>query len=650
MADAGALPDEPNSADLAALPFEALLAVPVVTSASRFAQSIADAPSAVVVLTAADIRDFGWRTLGDALASLPGTYVSYDRNYAYLGARGFLRPGDYDSRFLLLIDGYPTNDAVYGQAAIGTEMAIDMDLVERIEYVPGPGSAVYGSSAFFGVVNVITKNGSAVEGAQTSVALGSFGEKKARATYGWHGQNGADVLLSATSFVRNGQSLYFPEFHMPGESDGVARGLDYDRSQQFLAKGSFGGLTITAVHSNRTKGVPNASFGAVFGMPDSTTDTQSFVNASYEQPLSKDVNLAAQAYWGRWDYRGEGFYPLGDNPSALNVDGAHALWYGIGTHATIKSLTAQTIVIGAEFQRNARRDQYNYWLDPYVSALDDHHSSNRSAVYVEDEIQLPANFVLNAGLRHDRDSITGGNLNPRLALIYKATPRDSIKLIYGTAYRAPNAYEMYYAIPGDQGQEANPRLHSEHITTREVVFEHRLGATGRATMSLYQYTLRNVISQLTDPDTGALVFANVDHAAAKGAEWAIDNEFGHGWRLRASYSWQLAKDRATGATLDNSPRHLAKLNLVTPLFWQAARLGTELQCTSARKAGDSVAGGYCLANLTLSSSRLAPRTDVALSLYNAFNKRYSDPAGPAFVAPTVYQQSRTVYAKMTYGF
>jgi outer membrane receptor protein involved in Fe transport len=147
-----------------------------------------------------------------------------------------------------------------------------------------------------------------------------------------------------------------------------------------------------------------------------------------------------------------------------------------------------------------------------------------------------------------------------------------------------------------------------------------------------------------------LVYQNLDQAKATGAELATEQSFGDGFRVRASYSWQLAKDGRTGATLQNSPRHLVKLNAVAPLFHNAARFGTELQCISSRLAESSAAGGYCLANLTVSSSRVIPRATVSLSVYNAFNKRYADPSGPAFVQETIEQQSRTFYAKLVYGF
>ena len=139
-----ALADAPlgSPLDLTALPFEQLLSLEVY-SASKFLQPASEAPSTVSVISAAEIRDFGWRTLADVLRSVRGLYLSYDRNYSYLGARAFLRPGDYNTRFLLQIDGKRINDPVYDQAAVGGEFPLDLNLIERIEYVPGPGSSIY---------------------------------------------------------------------------------------------------------------------------------------------------------------------------------------------------------------------------------------------------------------------------------------------------------------------------------------------------------------------------------------------------------------------------------------------------------------------------------------------------------------------------
>lgn len=633
---------------LDALPFEQLLAMRTVTAASKFEQLISEAPSAVVILTAADIREFGWRTLGDALASLPGVYVTDDRNYSYLGARGFLRPGDYNSRFLLLVDGARVNDAVYDQALLGTEGLVDMDAVQRIEFVPGPGSAVYGSNALFGVINVITKDGSEMRGARAAVATGSHGERRLRASWGWHGQNGADLVLSASAYGRDGEDLYFPEFDTPDQNDGVARGLDYDRARNFLLKASYGGLSLSAAHVHRTKGVPTASFGAVFNTPYRVTDTQSVVSLGYGRELMPALALSAQLLWGKADYLGIGDFPTRTSPRVTNVDGDHARWTSASVHLTATGLRGHTIVFGADVEHQARRDQFSFNLAPYELLLDDRRGGRRSGLFVQDEIRLSGTLLLNVGLRHDRHGSGDRSTSPRAALLYRFTPADTVKLIYGTAFRVPNAYEMYYAPDGGSYQAGNLALAPERIRTQEMVFEHAIGSSGHATLSLFQYAMRGLITQQTDEVSGALVFRNVSRARARGVEAAVERLLGGGARVRASYSWQRSRD-GNGATLVNSPRHLAKLNLVVPVAADA-RLGSEVQCLSARLTEHARTGGYCVLNLTLAASKVLPGTDLSVSLFNAGDKRYADPAGPAFVQEDLARQGRTLYARLAYRF
>ncbi|WP_075793194.1 TonB-dependent receptor plug domain-containing protein [Massilia putida] len=641
--------DGGNIQTLSTMPLEDLMQMRVVTTASKFAQPISDAPSSVVVLTAADIRDFGWRTLADALATLPGLYVTNDRNYAYLGARGFLRPGDYNSRFLLLVDGVRVNDTVYDQALIGTEGLLDMDMVKRIEFVPGPGSAVYGSNALFGVINVVTRDGSGLSGLQGSLTAGTQRERRARTSYGWHGQNGADLLLSASAFNRTGRDLYFPEFDTPATNGGVARRLDWDRAQNFLVKGSVQGVTLSASHVARTKGIPTASFGAVFGAPDRTRDTQTSIGLTWNAQVAPALALAAQVQSGQADYVGTGWYPSDTAVPRLNIDGAHARWYGASVNATLTNLPRQKIVLGAELGNDAHRDQYNYDAQPYVLQLNDHHSAIRRAVFVEDEIRLPAGFLVNAGVRYDeRETPDTHRFSPRVAIVHKTTAFDTVKLIVGSAFRTPNAYEMYYATSGPDGQLPNLNLQPERVATRELVLEHLLAGGGHATLSLFRYQVQDLISQQHDPKRGLLIFRNIDHADARGLEAALDRDFGN-VRVRASYSWQLARG-TDGAPLIDSPRHLAKANLTAPLGWRGGRVGAELLCSGKRLAEQGAAAGYCVANVTLSALQLLPRTELSLSAYNALDQRYADVAGPAFVQSTLAREGRTLAAKLDWRF
>ncbi len=178
---------------LASVSEESLLfqEIPSVYGASKFEQKVTQAPSSVSIVTSQDIKKNGYRTLADILRSVSGFYVTYDRNYNYIGVRGFGRPGDYNTRVLLLIDGHRTNDNIYNQAAIGTEAILDVDLIDRVEIIRGPGSSLYGSNAFFGVINIITRRGRDLKGTEVSGEAGSFNTYKGRLSYGNRYQNGS---------------------------------------------------------------------------------------------------------------------------------------------------------------------------------------------------------------------------------------------------------------------------------------------------------------------------------------------------------------------------------------------------------------------------------------------------------------------------
>ena len=113
----------------------------VIVGASRRRQSLHEAPAAVSVITAAEIKRFGWRTLGEILGHVRGVYVSTDRNYSFVGIRGFGRSGDYNSRILVLVNGHALNEPIYMGALLGREFGIDVDLIERLEIIRGPGSS-----------------------------------------------------------------------------------------------------------------------------------------------------------------------------------------------------------------------------------------------------------------------------------------------------------------------------------------------------------------------------------------------------------------------------------------------------------------------------------------------------------------------------
>lgn len=631
-----------DATDLTALSIEDLMGIEV-QGASRFAQPITEAPAAVTIVTAKDIRDFGYRTLSDILRSVRGLHVTYDRNYSYLGARGFGRTGDFNGRFLLLVDGMRLNDTVYDSAPIGTDFPVDLELIERIEIVRGPGSSVYGNNAVFGIINVITRSGSSVGGVEVASQAASFGTQAGRATWGGRREDGAEWLLSASRYESDGQNLRFPEF------DGVVRNLDHDRYTRLLGKLSLEQLSLTAGWSSRTKGIPTASYETEFNDPRTQTeDGNAFVNLAYSgQPIGP-WTLDGQLFYGHYYYNGvyPFLYEVGE-PIVLNLDETRADWYG-GDGKVVGRFERHTLMLGAEYQHNPRQAQINFDLDPHEIYTDDRRSSSRSGLYVQDELLLRADLRLTAGLRYDRYSTFGGTLNPRLGLIWNPLPMTALKLLYGTAFRAPNAYELYY-FAGNQA--ANPDLDPEEVTSYEFILEHHFRPDLSLTVSAYRNHIEDLINQLVDPDDESLFFDNVGSADAKGVELEVLRVWDTGARLRASFAQQSAQDHETRQWLINSPRQLAKLNYSVPLFGDALRTGVEVQYTGRRRTlGEGTAGSYTVANLTVTSRSLAPRLEVAASVYNLFDTAYDDPAGEEHVQDVIPQDGRSFRLGLSYLF
>lgn len=629
--------------DLTELPLEQLLTLEVST-ASKFAQPMSEAPSAVTVITAAEIRSYGYRTLADILRSVPGLYISDDRNYSYIGARGFSRPGDYNTRILLLVDGYRVNEGIYDGAYIGNTFLVDVDLIERVEFASGPGSAIYGSNAFFGVVNVITRNGKGMAGTEVAAAAGSYDSYSGRVSYGQRTAAGLDVLVSASGYASEGRDLYFPEFDDPASNNGVAVNLDGDRNKQFFGKLAWKEFTFETGYASRTKDIPTASYQQVFNQPGArTTDDQTFANLRYAGTLTTALDLQASIYYGRYEYAGQYMYGTPNHDHSLGD------WWGTELRLLSKSFAGHKLLVGGEYRHDMHRDQENYDSDPFAVNLWDNRGKRSYALYVQDEWAITAGTIVNLGVRYDGSDQDVSATNPRLALIRKFGKQTTAKLLYGTAFRSPNAYEKFYVT--DTGSyKQNPDLGPEDIRTAELVLEQFVDNDFRVTGSLFAYHIDDLIGLTTDPVDGMYVFRNVGDAETRGFELTAERVWTGGARLRASFSGQQAEDAGTGQWLVNSPDHLAKLNLTLPL-WKKWFAGIELQYVSERLSpfGNRV-DASTVTNLTLRADQLVRNLELAASVYNLFDTEYADPPSEEHALLQIPQNSRNYRLKLTYRF
>jgi iron complex outermembrane receptor protein len=625
--------------DITQLSLEQLLEVKVV-GASKYEQKQSEVGAAVSVITRSEIRAFGWRTLDQALASLPGVYTTYDHQYVYLGVRGLGLPGDYNSRILVLVDGNRVNDPTFDTGPFGRMFPVDMDMIERIEFIPGPGGAVYGQNAMFAVVNVVTRGAGSLSGAELAVGVAApQGLHEGRASWGREFDNGVDLVLSASASSARGANLFYDYNYTP--YSGYVPGFDKDQSQQFQARAARGPWSFEFVHSAEHKGDPTADFFSDPLVAGQYTDFgYTLTQLRYDEAPSTDSwRLAARLFTGsspmdsHFHYGSWFGYP------------AQSDWWGGELRAVSTAIASHTLMLGLEAQDNYHVDQA---IVDFTDASQDYYlrqSGYRAGVYGQDEWRLSDSLNATLGLRVDRNTVTGNGttFSPRLALVWQADAATVTKALYGIAHRAPNAFED---IPGYYVGATSIGLQDETIDTLEFDVDRRLDLRTTVRASVYEWRLHDLLKENTY--TGE--YQNTQPAQALGLELSGDRTWDSGARLRGSVSLQDAGYR-NGTDFSNSPRLLAKLNESTPLPFAGLHLGVELRYDGPRLVlNGSWVGGGTLANLYLGTEELAPHLEVALAVTNLLDHRFYEPASPSNWQWVLPQDGRSTGLQLRYAF
>jgi iron complex outermembrane receptor protein len=618
-----------------------------VYSASKHLQSTSDAPSSVTIITADEIQKFGYRSLADILESVRGFYINYDRDYTFIGVRGFGRLGSWNSSILLLIDGHRINDNVLGDGLIGPEFLVDLDLIDRVEIIRGPSSSLYGAQAFFAVINVITRKLAQLKGVEFSFAPASFGTYEGRASYG--GQyKGVDILLSGTFYNSRGPTLFFPQFDSPATNYGITRNTDYESFQHILAAINFRGFTLQGLFSARDKGVPTGYFGAVFNDPRTLNlDYHQYLDLSYQHSVGEKWDLTARTSYDQTRLQGPVVFSTGlpDGSTAVDTYSFRGNWWDGEAKLSGTLLGKHRITLGTEITDNLRQDQGNLFENVFTA---DPESSAIWALYAQDEFAITHNLTLSAGLRYDHYSDFGGTSNPRLGLIYHLFHPTALKLLYGTAFRAPEPYE----ITPDFGSFYDDNLHlgPEKIRTLEGIVEQGFGPHFTLSASVFRNWIDDLIS-LETQSNGPAVYENSLKADATGVEIELDGHLADGLQGRASYSYVDAEQPVTHQPLTNSPQHLGKLDLSYPVVQQRLFASLDAQYTSSVQtlAGNTVSG-FSVLNFTLLGHTLGKHLDLSASVYNVFNKKYFDPGRPEDPEDSIQQDGRNFRIKLTGRF
>jgi outer membrane receptor for ferrienterochelin and colicins len=616
-----------------------------VKGASKYEQKTSEAPASVTIITSDEIRKYGYKTLAGVLDSVPGLFITYDRNYHYIGVRGFRRPGDFDSRILILINGHRINENIYDSVSTGTTFPVDIDLIEKVEVIKGPGSSLYGSNTFLAVVNVITKDGKTLKGTEVSGEAGSYETYKGRVSYGRDFNENYNLLVSATTFDSDGPELHFKEFDDPAANNGNVS-HDGDKFYNLFCTATAGEFSFLATYVPRDKQVPTAPWGTVF--TDSHTkaeDDMAIVGMEYKHDFTDDLAVRGRASYHHYNY--DGAWEYDDGGRYINRDTARGRWWESELQFIAKPLENHKLTWGIEDRYNARQDQQNWDSDVY---LDDQRTSNNWGVYIQDEWKIFEKWIFVGGVRHDEYDSFGGTTNPRLAIIYQHSDATTLKLLYGRAFRAPNVYELYYN-DGDNTMKAAGSLDPETIDTYEAVLEQKLNKNLSTTTSVFHYKIDDVIDTYLDPSDGLSVFRNLNEVTANGIETALLGRWENGAKGRASYTFVEARDGETDAILVSSPKQLAKFNIIYPLMEKNLFAGIEVLYASKMK---TLTGNYTedswITNLTLTYENIVKGLEISASVYNLFDVDYGHPGGAEHTEDIIYQDGTTYRIKLTYRF
>lgn len=627
---------------------------PPVRAASKGLTSVDEAPASTTVLTQEELRAFGWRTLAQAIAGVRGFFLSDDRTYNYIGVRGFSPPGDLNTRILILWDGHSMNDVWAGQGYAGHDLSVNLEEVERIEVVRGPGSALYGTGAFFAVINVVPRESLGVQKhVEVTGMVGALGTLGVNASAAWEGGQGHSVLVNAALMRASGAETTLLD------SDTRVVGLDGERALSGSVYARLGHLTLMGRLNSRVKDIPTGPFGSAIGVKGTQSlDTRGFLEGRYERALSDTTQLTVRGAFDLSRYRGDRAYEDTTDGEGYTVEneGGRADWVSAEARLRLAVFEGNALTVGLEGQGQLRVEQETYGSSGGIPLP----TKTRTllSLYFMDEWRLSPRLSLSAGLRVDKyldlDAIP---ITPRLAIIARPYTAGLTKLVAGRAFRAPNVYELFYEDKLETQRPAQG-LDPETITTFELEHSHDLSDELRLTVAGYHNRISNLVTLATDalpvPQCGTplgtqqcLAFANsATETLAWGAEAGVHWQPGRFLLVDVSYSYVTLR-HVLDEVRDAKPAHIVSGRMMVPLGSGEVRLATQATYQSARndEGGSPKIGEALLVGLGLSGEY--SRFRYFAGVQNLLDEQYVLPVNSETSALPVPQYGRTFTLQLT---
>ncbi len=651
------------------LSLEELMALEVSISTDT-KQTRNKAPAVVSVITAEDIKATGATNLVEALEGVPGIHI----RASHFGFRPLVHfRGANATQTLLMVNGASMKDLMWGFGIFWKGLPVSM--IERVEIIRGPGSALFGADASAGVINVITKTASTIEQSEVGGRVGSFNTQTAWAQHGanW---NGYDIGFTAEISDTDGHAPYI-------ETDGQsaadqAQGTDVSyapdevrygwRSEDVhlaIAKGNWRLQADYLRHSELEIGLTGA------GVLDPVTrarDSRYNINLLYgNERFSEDWGLDAELRYMHLDYTsGDGFqerppgyfdgsdsYPIG----LINKMRSAERRWNVEASGLYRGFSGHLLRLGAghTWQDLYRVEQVtNDPADPAqlidisdtVSAFAPEKRREISHLFLQDIWTLSDDWELTAGARYDHYSDFGGTVNPRLALVWQSTERLTSKLLYGQAFRAPSYQELFAetsrTLPNDE-------LDPERSETVELSFAYVASRKLHMSMNLYHFRQTDLIDSVAVAGLSKPQFQNSGDHTIRGVELEAQWQPVRDLRLSANYTVREQDDSDYRASYEPDKEAYLRADWRIDHDWnwnvQANWIGER-----ERPEGDTrdPVDDYMITDTTLRYSGIGS-LEFAASVRNLFDVDAREYTGAA-IPDDLPLPERNYYAELRYQF
>ena len=584
----------------------------VVVTATKTELTQKENPRSVEVITKEDIQNTGAISVRDALRTATNIDIVSVNHGG--GENISIRGGDTDG-VLILVNGRRVAGENYFMSQGSNAYALDrlnLSNVDHIEILRGPASAIYGSGAMSGVINIITKKS---EKPEFSVGVATGTNEMSNYYHYDTGKNGKVSVNFDVNFskLRNIDSKAGKNL-LHGPKQAYNLNLDYEMDEN-------NNLNLMLDYAKDNLETRMRDFSVSSSAPDdlkypitSFTSERKTIALTYDGKNSNsDYSLSAS------------YSQLNRDPYAADTPGTNEKKYkswNIEARDTIRTSDNNKLIFGGEY----RGDKASIYSGDNTVKNTDQYS-----LYLYDEYRVDNKLLLTPAIRYDYHKSFGSHTSPNLGATYFISDKSRFKANYGTSYRAPSVDELYGAfthggIWGGMAIVGNPDLKPEKSKGWEISYEQEFGDTTSAKLTYFDNKKEDAISYKIEMASPSQMgkFYNIDSTSSKGVEFEIKHDFGKGFTLVGNYNWLDSVDDTTGERLNYNARntYMAKLMWTEPIKKEWNITAWNKWYTDFQYDSDTV---YSVNTFKFTvTKRWGDKYRVFAGIDNVFNKDLSD--------------------------